>query len=114
MSWNGIGEPDKTKVVMTTISEDLTEAIDYKTFINIISNIPSCIFFKDRDLRYLFSSHLWREISGDDIVGKTDLEIRKDRDNALLAMESDRNIINTGKGCNYVIKSDIDGDVSYL
>lgn len=29
-------------------------------------------------------------------------------------MEADKNIINTGKGCKYVIKSDIDGSVSYL
>ena len=49
-----------------------------------------------------------------DIIGKTDLEIRKDKENALMAMELDTNILRTKKGCRYVIKSDIDGHVSYL
>lgn len=99
---------------MTTIEEDIIKELDYKTFIKIINNIPSCIFFKDTELRYRFSTHCWEQLMTEDIIGKTDLEIRKDKENAAMAMELDRNIIRSGKGCNYVIKSEIDGHVSYL
>lgn len=99
---------------MTELTQSLMESMAYETFVTIISDIPSCIFFKDTELRYQFSSHCWQQLISDDIIGKTDLEIRKDKDNAMLAMAADRNILNTGKGSSYVIKSDIDGEISYL
>lgn len=99
---------------MTELTQSLMESMAYETFVTIISDIPSCIFFKDTELRYQFSSHCWQQLIRDDIIGKTDLEIRKDKDNAMLAMAADRNILNTGKGSSYVIKSDIDGEISYL
>lgn len=92
----------------------IIDSLDYKTFLEIIHNIPSCIFFKDAQLRYVFCTKHWEQQNSEDIIGRTDLEIRKDKENAILAMEADKNIINTGKGCKYVIKSDIDGSVSYL
>lgn len=99
---------------MTNLDETIMNEMEYSTFVNIISNIPSCIFFKDQQLKYRFSSHCWAQLISDDIVGKTDLDIRKDKDNALKAMEADREILRTKKGCKYTIKSDIDGEVSYL
>lgn len=100
--------------IMTTIHDDIMNHIEYKDFINIINNIPSCIFFKDTELKYRFSSHCWEQLISDDIIGKTDLDIRKDTDNAKLAMDMDRNIIHTGVGCKYVIKSEVDDHISYL
>lgn len=99
---------------MTSILEEIMKEIDYKTFIRIINVIPSCIFYKDTELKYRFSSHCWEQLLSEDIVGKTDLEIRKDTENAILAMQADQEIINSGKGCSYVIKSEVDGNVSYL
>lgn len=99
---------------MVSSEEDLLKDLDYETFLKIIQNIPSCIFFKDTKLRYRFCTHFWEQLMTDDIIGKTDLEIRKDKENAIMAMELDRNILRSKKGCNYVIKSDIDGHVSYL
>lgn len=99
---------------MTNLDEKIMKELDYATFVKIISNIPSCIFYKDKDLKYRFSSHCWAQLISDDIVGKTDLDIRKDKENAIKAMEADREILRSKKGCNYVIKSDIDGVVSYL
>lgn len=32
----------------------IIDSLDYKTFLEIIHNIPSCIFFKDAQLRYVF------------------------------------------------------------
>ena len=99
---------------MTKLELDIMDKLEYSTFVKIIAEIPSCIFFKDTELKYIFSSHCWAQLISDDIVGKTDLEIRKDKENAIKAMEVDREIIRTGTGVNYIIKSDIDGDVSYL
>lgn len=99
---------------MTTIYDSIMNEITYQDFIKIINNIPSCIFFKDTELKYRFSSHCWEQLISEDIVGKTDLDIRKDKENAMLAMEMDRNIIQTGMGCKYVIKSEVEGNISYL
>ena len=99
---------------MGNIIKEIKEGLDYDTFVQIIHNIPSCIFYKDKDLKYRFTTHYWEQLSCVSVVGKTDLEIRKDTENAVLAMEMDRKIIQTGKGCQYVIKSDVDGNVTYL
>lgn len=99
---------------MDSLFDEISKSIGYKDFYSIIEKIPSNIFFKDTELRYRFSTHHWQQVNDENIIGKTDLEIRKDTENALIAMESDRNIIRTGVGCKYVIKSEIDGKVSYL
>jgi diguanylate cyclase (GGDEF)-like protein/PAS domain S-box-containing protein len=93
--------------------------IDYDLFKKILKEIPSNIFFKDREGCYVFSTHYWRHLQGAedpswDIAGKTDLEIRKDKENAKLAMEQDREIIRTGKGVSYVIEVNQDGVKEYL
>lgn len=88
--------------------------LDLEILKRMISVIPSNIFFKDTELRYQFCSHKWREQSPGNIIGKTDLEIRLDKENAIPAMEADREIIRTGIGCRYVIKSVVEDTVSYL
>ena len=93
--------------------------IDYDLFKRILKEIPSNIFFKDTECRYVFSTHYWRHLKGADdpswdIAGKTDLEIRKDKDNAKLAMEQDREIMRTGKGTSYVIEINQDGVTEFL
>ena len=93
--------------------------VDYDLFKKILKEIPSNIFFKDTECRYVFSTHYWRHLQGAedpswDIAGKTDLEIRKDKENAKLAMEQDREIIRTGKGTRYVIEIDQEGKTEFL
>lgn len=99
---------------MSDLRFEVTKQMDYETFLNMIANIPSCIFFKDTELKYRFSSHFWAQLNRQDIIGKTDLDIRKDKENAIIAMDADREIISSKKGCKYVIESVIDGEASYL
>lgn len=92
---------------------------DIETLERVLLEIPSCIFFKDTECRYVFATHYWKHLnSGDDenwsIVGKTDLEIRKDKENAQKAMEADKKIIETGESTEYVIREETDGVVEYL
>ena len=92
---------------------------DWEFMEMILKELPSNIFFKDTECRYLFATHYWNHIEHDDseewsIRGKTDLEIRKDKENAALAYEQDKKILETGVGCNYVIEVCLDGETEYL
>ncbi|MDO4804094.1 MAG: ATP-binding protein [Lachnospiraceae bacterium] len=85
----------------------------------MLKELPSCIFLKDSEGKYVFSTQYWNHLDtkGDPnwtIRGKTDLEIRKDKENARKAMEADRRILETGKGTEYVIEENQDGVREYL
>lgn len=84
----------------------------------MLAELPSCIYFKDRDCRYVFSTKYWNHLNCDEegwtIRGKTDLDIRKDKENARLAMEQDRKVIETGIGVTYTIKENVTGVAEYL
>ena len=99
------------------MSKFIPEDVDFVE--RILRELPSNIFFKDTDCRYVFCTHYWRhlKIDGDadwTIRGKTDLEIRKDVDNARYAYEQDRRILETGKGCSYITEYTQDGISEYL
>lgn len=92
---------------------------DIDTLERVLLEIPSCIFFKDTDCRYVFATHYWKHLNcdGDEnwsIAGKTDLEIRKDKENAKKAYEADKHIIETGESTEYIIREETDGVVEYL
>jgi len=92
---------------------------DIETMERILMEIPSCIFFKDTECRYVFATHYWRHLNSDgdeewSIAGKTDLDIRKDKANAMKAMEADRRILETGESTEYTICEETDGVVEYL
>ena len=85
----------------------------------ILKELPSNIYLKDAEGKYVFATHYWHHLhtEGDPnwtIRGKTDIEIREDKDNALKAMESDKELLRTGKGTNYVIKEEGKNGVEYL
>lgn len=87
---------------------------------NILGELPSNIFFKDSEARYVFCTHYWKQfkIDGDketwDIKGKTDLEVRKDKKNAELAYQADMEIIKTGIGKTYIIECNDNDGIEYL
>lgn len=76
---------------------------------NILKNLPFIIFFKDTEGKYVFSTKYWDQLNTDNndpnwtIRGKTDLEVRKDIENAKLAHEMDLKIMETKESVNYVI-----------
>ncbi len=85
----------------------------------MLKEFPSCIYLKDAEGRYVFSTQYWRHLeTGDDsdwtIRGKTDLDIRKDKENAKKAIETDRRVFETGKGTDYIIEENEDGIAEYL
>ena len=93
--------------------------IDWEFIETILKELPSNIYFKDTQCRYLFCTHYWNHIVHDDteawsIRGKTDMEIRKDKENARKAYEEDKKLLKTGIGCKYVIETCIDGVTEFL
>ena len=80
----------------------LKDRVDVELLANIVQSIPSVIFFKDTELRYLFSTHYWEQLDlgeddeAADIYGKTDRDIRKDTENLDKQEASDRQILETG------------------
>ena len=97
-------------------------AKDSATFYEIedmLKMLPCNIFLKDAEAKYIFSTKYWRHLNkGEDpnwtIRGKTDMEVRRDKDNAKKAYEADMRIISTGKGMRYVIEENEDDIKEYL
>ena len=97
----------------------VSDSIAFDEMERMLKQLPSNIFLKDTEGRYVFATQYWHHINHDDdpnwtIRGKTDLEIRKDKQNAQKAMEADREILRTGKGTSYIIEEKEDGVEEYL
>ena len=113
-------------IIMPPLDEGIVlhriENKDSATFLEIermLRELPSNIYLKDAEGRYIFATHYWHHLDHSDdpdwtIRGKTDIEIRKDRDNAIKAMESDKELLRTGKGTNYIIAEKADDMIDYL
>ena len=106
---------NRLKVIMKQF-----DSVSFEGFSQMLKALPSNIYLKDDKGRYVFCSQIWNHLdTGDDpdwtIRGKTDLDIRKDKHNAELAMESDRKMLESGKGTSYIIKEvGPDGKDQYL
>lgn len=95
------------------------DSISFHELEKLLKVLPVTIYLKDAKGRYVFSTHYWHHFyhadePGWSIRGKTDLDIRKNKENALKAMESDRQILRSGEGMGYTIKEDADGVTEYL
>lgn len=116
-----ITPPCDGKLLLKRMS-NVIRAKDSATFYEIermLQVLPSNIYLKDAEGKYIFATHYWHHLDmhGDPnwtIRGKTDPEIRKDKKNAIRAMESDRNILATGRGTRYVIEVNADGQREFL
>lgn len=85
----------------------------------ILKELPSNIYLKDAKGKYVFATHYWHHLHTENdpswtIRGKTDIEIREDKENAKKAMQSDMELIRTGKGTNYIIEEKGENGSEYL
>ena len=106
-----IEKPFHPAVIQNRIqnAETLINSVSFAEFARMLKVLPANIYLKDANGKYVFSSQTWHHLdtAGDpswSIRGKTDLDIRKDKENARLAMESDKEIIRTGIGTSYIIE----------
>lgn len=91
-----------------------TDSMSFYGIEKILKELPSNIFLKDNECRYVFATKYWHHLKKSDdpswtIRGKIDPEIRKDIQNALEAHNKDMEIIKTGKGATYTIEINEDG-----
>lgn len=85
----------------------------------MLKELPSNIYLKDRSGRYVFATHYWHHLEqgGDPnwtIRGKTDMDIRKDKENAKKAMQTDQQLIENKRGTQYTIEVNMDGTQQFL
>lgn len=116
-----IFKPYINKVVKNRIANAIafTDSMTFYGIETILKQLPSNIFLKDNECRYIFATKYWHHLkSADDpnwsIRGKIDPEIRKDKENAIAAHKKDMEIIETGKGTTYTIEINEDGVQEFL
>lgn len=91
-----------------------TDSMTFYGIEKILKQLPSNIFLKDNECRYVFATKYWHHLKKPDdpnwtIRGKIDPEVRKDKQNAIEAHKKDMEIIKTGKGMTYTIEINEDG-----
>lgn len=80
------------------------------------NQVPAFIFAKDRDGRYIYTSMAENRTNGDkqrSVIGRTDMEIQHDRSLGMKYYEQDKDIMKTGKTCQFYIEFDQNGQKVY-
>ena len=113
-----ITEGETRKVILQRIKNTIkfSNSASFDEFSSMLRALPSLVYVKDKKGRYAFCSQHWHHFYGDkgSIRGLTDLDIRKNAENARIAQENDKKVLLTGKGTQYVIKEDDDEGIEYL
>lgn len=95
------------------------DSLTFSELERILKELPSIIYLKDREGKYIFVSQSWYQLHEHDepgwtVRGKTELEIRMARENALKAMETDKEVFETGRGVSYVIEEKTDNGSEFF
>lgn len=112
--------PNQQELIAKRINNTIRakDSLTFSEIVKMLQQLPSNIFWKDAEGRYVFMTHYWRHLKHDDphwtLRGKTDMEIRKDKHNARIAMEADKKIVATGQGTDYIIEENYDGVQEFL
>lgn len=116
-----ITKPYISSVIKNRIANAIafTDSMSFYGIEKILKELPSNIFLKDNECRYVFATKYWHHLNHADdpnwsIRGKIDPEIRKDKENAIEAHEKDMEIIKNGKGTTYTIEINEDGIQDFL
>lgn len=109
-------EPER--VILTRIANVIKAAnsTSFDDFSDMLKVLPSLVYLKDKEGRYAFCSQRWHHLNyeGKSIRGLTDFDIRKDKNNAAIARQSDLEVIESGKGKSYIIKEVDETGTEYL
>lgn len=117
-----ISKPYNGKVIINRIENAimLKDSLTFYRIEEMLKQLPSNIYLKDNEGRYVFATKYWHHLKKPDddptwtIRGKTDPEIRKDKENAEEALKKDLEIIKTGKGTSYTIEINESGKKEFL
>lgn len=117
-----ISKPYNAKTIINRIENAiiLKDSMTFYSIEKMLKQLPSNIYLKDNEGRYVFATKYWHHLKKPDndpnwtIRGKTDPEIRKDKENAEEALKKDLEIIKTGKGTSYTIEINEGGKREFL
>lgn len=111
-----IDKPYKKEIIKNRIENAivLKDSLTFMAIEKMLKELPSNIYLKDSEGRYVFATHYWHHLEHKDdpgwtIRGKTDVEIRKDKENAIEAQKKDLEILSSGRGAAYTIEINEDG-----
>lgn len=96
------------------------EIVELELLIKSLTCIDPSIFIKDENGKYVFLSHSWIKKDGTDyhksfdVNGKKDTEIKRNLNNAQLAENTDKILLDTAKEVSYVISENYNGIATYL
>lgn len=84
-----------------------SDALGYEEVMTFLRSTPANLFFKDTECRYLFISDVrtffpYGEGQEEDVLGKTDLEIWGNEEQARFYYEQDQKVLATGKGTSFI------------
>ncbi len=113
--------PGIRQIVVNRINNAIRakDSFTYSEMQKMLKQLPSNIYLKDAQGRYVFCTQYWHHLHQDGekhwtIRGKTDVDIRKDKQNAIKAMETDQVMLRTGEGTDYIIEENEDGIQEFL
>jgi hypothetical protein len=115
-----INPPYYKKIIKNRIENAIRcrDSASFYEMEKMLKELPQNIYIKDEEGRYIFATHRWHHCNHDSnpdwtIRGKTDADIRKDKENAVIAMKKDMEILRTGIGEDYVINVSGDKGTEY-
>ena len=116
-----ITAPYQRELIINRVSNaiHIKDSATFPELEKMLRALPANIYLKDAEGKYVFATHYWHHLDHDDdpdwtIRGKTDIEIRKDKENAVLAYQSDLQLLADGKERSYVIEINADNIQEYL
>lgn len=94
------------------------DALGYEEVMTFLRSTPANLFFKDTECRYLFVSDVrtffpYGEGQEEDVLGKTDLEIWCNEEQARFYYEQDQKVLATGKGASYITEVPREDGIAY-
>lgn len=91
--------------------------LTFETLKMMLDHLPSCVFLKDKECRYVYASHFSNNPFNPkkiDVIGKTDFEIQYDQKIAQNAYDETKRIIETGIGVRQTLDCSMNGTPFFI
>lgn len=106
------------EIAHDTVDEKINQMNSSKRLLSLFMNsLPCNLFFKDTKCRYRFvsraSDYYKKTEYNQSVIGKSDLEIQRDKEKAIFYYEDDKKVIKTKKGSRFETSIMVSGEERY-